>query len=211
MIKVYHTRCEAQFPDAVLSKYMQLLPDEIASKISRKKNWQDAQASLLGKLLLKKGLAEFGLSDDLSKLKYNEFDRPYLQKRLDFNIAHSGPYIVCAFAENQSIGIDIEQIKDVSIADFRNVFHQEEWQILLSSANKKETFFNYWTAKEAIVKAEGKGLNIPANSIRIKGESVRIADSKWHYKEIFIFENAITHLASNKQLEDIRYVPVDFK
>ena len=52
-------------------------------------SWEDRHASLYGKLLLKKGLQDLGQDSSLTNLKFTEYNRPYLEGKLDFNISSS--------------------------------------------------------------------------------------------------------------------------
>jgi len=71
-----------------------------------------------------------------------------LSHTLDFVAAVVAPY---------AIGIDIEEIKDVSIPLKERVASEVEWQ--LAPKNDPTVFFRYWTAKEAVLKAVGHGLS----------------------------------------------------
>jgi 4'-phosphopantetheinyl transferase len=190
---------------------MNLFPVEIKNKINRFKRWQDAQASLLGKVLLKKGLENLYLKSSLSDLKYTKYGRPYLENAVDFNISHSGPYIVCAFSTKGIIGADIEQINPIRIEDFKNIFHIDEWHSISTSSNPYYTFYYYWTAKEAIIKADGRGLNVPLQNLLIKKGIGSIDRVIWYYQTISLFDNTILQIASNKKIEEVTLVELNIK
>jgi len=210
MIIIYYTSSENQLSDAVFSEYLGLFPAEIRNRILKFKRWQDAQAALLGKLLLKKGLDKLCPGYDLSQVKYTAYGRPYLENAPDFNISHSAHYIVCAFSTNGNIGIDIEQVKPVPVDDFINVFSVEEWADIVGSENVHRTFFYYWTAKESILKAEGSGLHIPLKDILIKNGMCSYGQTIWYYKNISLFNDCVLQIASDKNLEDINLVELMF-
>lgn len=85
---------------------------------------------------------------------------------LQFNLSHSGEWIALAVADQCSkVGVDIEYCQrrnDVlSIAD--RYFSAMELTDLFAQApsSQRKCFFDYWTLKEAYIKAQGQGLAIP--------------------------------------------------
>src|SRR4030095_15325835 len=161
MIKLLFSKYRNKLNEVDFFKYLNLFPVEIKNKILRFKRWEDRHASLYGKLLLKKGLEELALDAGLFDLKYTQYGRPYIEHGADFNISHSTSYVVCALSTDGKIGIDIEEIKAIPINDFKEEFSKEEWRMITASDDKYFWFYYYWTAKEAVIKAEGKGLNFP--------------------------------------------------
>ena len=211
MVKIYFISNEFPLPNVDFLNYLNSFPLDIKSKILRFSRWQDAQASLLGKVLLKKGLDDFNLDSNLSKLKYTNYGRPYIEGALDFNIAHSGNYVVCAFSTIGRIGVDIEEVKEVSVGEFKNQFLEEEWNAIINSENIHHSFYAYWTAKEAIIKADGKGLSIPLKNILLKDGKSLLGKAPWHYRAVALADNYIMHIASDYQLLNINSIGLEWK
>lgn len=96
-------------------------------------------------------------------IKTDENHKPFIDnpgRRLYHNISHSGDYILFAFSYCTEPGIDVEEITDKNDIDsICRVFHPTERDILTGSGDHK-LFYRYWTAKEAYVKAVGRGLGI---------------------------------------------------
>jgi 4'-phosphopantetheinyl transferase len=65
------------------------------------------------------------------------------------------------------VGIDLEEIRELAIDDFRDQFTEGEWKTIVSAREPLITFYHYWTAKECIIKADGRGLNLPLASLEI--------------------------------------------
>lgn len=202
MIKLFFSSYVNRLNEADFFKYLNLIPEEIKNRILRLKRWEDRQASLYGKLLLKKGLEELRLDSGLVDLNYTQYGRPYIERNPDFNISHSTGYVVCAISTNGKIGIDIEEIKAIPIDDFKKQFSKEEWNIITTSHDTYFWFYYYWTAKEAVIKAEGKGLNIPLTSITIKNSKTQIEHTIWHIKRIDFDNNYLLHIASDKSIDE---------
>ena len=66
------------------------------------------------------------------------------------------PGCVAAVVSNQRAGIDVEEIRPRSEGIFDLVAGDHEWD--LAGGRSWETFFRYWTAKEAVLKAVGVGI-----------------------------------------------------
>ncbi len=95
------------------------LIDIFNRKIGRYRRLQVRQAALLDKLLLQKCQNKYGFrSNCLSRIVEDEFGRPFVGNRIDFNISHSGGYVLCAITDSGMLGIDIEKIRPISLSDY---------------------------------------------------------------------------------------------
>jgi len=54
------------------------------------------------------------------------------------------------------VGMDLETIRPVSDALLAKVANEEEWKLV--DGHRWNNFFRFWTAKEAVLKAVGKGM-----------------------------------------------------
>lgn len=98
-------------------------------------------------------------------ITYTEYGKPYLENPpfpLYFNISHSGEYVVFAFSRTGDIGVDIEKIdpKNIKKGMEKLIFSEKELAFFnnLPFDQKIEAFYRAWTQKEAILKADGRGL-----------------------------------------------------
>ncbi|MGA8941232.1 MAG: 4'-phosphopantetheinyl transferase superfamily protein [Thermoactinomyces sp.] len=90
---------------------------------------------------------------------------------LEVNISHSGDWVLTALTRDYPIGIDIE--KKVSGDYWKELINlvlsakeRKEWE-KFSDPEKTVAFFQYWTQKEAILKATGDGLTVPMTDLTI--------------------------------------------
>lgn len=210
MIKIYYASLEQPLSNIDFQTKMKLLPLMMQNKILRLRHSVDQQVSLIGKLLLKKGMMDLGFEHLFAQVQYSSYGRPYVDDELDFNISHSGCYVVCAFSVGGSIGIDIEQVRVLDMKDFKRVFHKEEWADIQSAVNRYQVFFDYWTAKESVIKAVGKGMSIPLKSIFVSNKQSIFEDSVWHHKQILLFEHCICQIASDKLIDDVELYEMKF-
>lgn len=63
--------------------------------------------------------------------------------------------IVGGVAAPLSVGLDLETIRPVNEALLARIAGADEWR--LAGGESQKNFFRFWTAKEAVLKAEGKG------------------------------------------------------
>ena len=83
---------------------------------------EDRKRYLFGKLMLRKLLVEYGNSKTiLNNIQIGENSRPYLIGNIDFNISHSGDYVICAISNESKIGIDIEKIIPINVMEIENL------------------------------------------------------------------------------------------
>jgi len=88
-----------------------------------------------------------------------------------FNVAHSGSLAVYAVSREHEVGIDIECIRPLReaediAANFFSKSEQTQW-LSLPAAVKTEAFFNCWVRKEALLKANGKGIGEPLSQVEV--------------------------------------------
>lgn len=91
----------------------------------------------------------------LGELRKDEDDVPCPANGCYWSVSHKSR-CVAAVVSKSSIGIDIEEIRPRSESIFDVVASDEEWS--LSKDRSWYTFFRYWTAKEAALKAVGIGI-----------------------------------------------------
>ncbi|MEO5647148.1 MAG: 4'-phosphopantetheinyl transferase superfamily protein [Chitinophagaceae bacterium] len=176
---------------------MKRIPVQMQEKIRRFHKWQDAQRSLFGNLLLIEGIKSLKLSGyKLEQLSYTAFGRPYLGADVDFNISHSGEYTICAISQINKVGIDIEKIVEIPVADFEEQFSKQEIAAIEKDKSMRY-FYNLWTQKEAFLKAIGKGLQVPLNTVSINDKMINWENKFWYLDEIRLDEHYVSHLCSD--------------
>lgn len=82
--------------------------------------------------------------------------------RLQFNVSHSGDWLVLAVADAVAVGVDLEAERRLPKAALlsRRFLSQPEsdWISGLDEPFRSRQFLKQWTAREALVKARGCGL-----------------------------------------------------
>lgn len=135
-----------------------VLPEADQARAKRYRQPLDAHQFALGRLLLGYALQQNGSSlQALHHLQYGTEGKPYLKKGGAFSIAHSRGVVACAWSKATPLGLDVEVPQSIQRAHFRHCFTPMEWAAIQADASLG-TFYHYWTAKEAVLKAQGWGL-----------------------------------------------------
>lgn len=197
-IIVLHSVIDGALSPRRWAALMALLPLEQARRIERYGRWRDRQAGLFGRLLLREGLMGMGYPTNcLEHLQATDFGRPFLPVAVDFNITHSHEWVMCALAESGRVGIDIEHHRDIALEDFRDHMTPSQLQTIASASDRRAAFFDLWTMKESVVKADGRGLSLPLASIEAV-DGVAIADNRrWTIRRLETAAGYSCHLASD--------------
>jgi len=210
-IQVYWTQVEQPFSDGHFTALLGKLPANMQARMLGYVRWQDRHLGLLGKLLLMKGLAAYGLDAKvLERLEYNPQQKPFLPDGPHFNIAHSGQVVVCALSARQELGIDVEQQRPQSLSDFRRVFSADEWNDIQLASDPQARFFHYWTLKESVIKADGRGMSAPLLDIHISGLQASLSGQQWHLRPLELMPGYSAHLTTNtsKFNVEVQQVPL---
>jgi 4'-phosphopantetheinyl transferase len=158
---------------------------------------------LLTRMLVRTTLSRYADVDPKEwRFGIGERGRPFIDHEgLDFNLSHTEGMIVCLVALIPDIGVDVEFLpRKNDTARVANHFFAPQEQ-----AGLPERFFDYWTLKEAYIKARGKGLALPLDGFwfDIFGEEPmisfdeRIPDdpSLWRFETVALSDQHLCSVA----------------
>ena len=113
---------------------------------------------------------------------------------LRFNLSHSAGLVICALAPDREVGVDVEDLtrRRVDPALVRRYCSPEEIEdIERHGAAWHDRFLQYWTLKEAYLKARGLGISLPLGHVGFRINDGRIdlvfggalagEDARWHF------------------------------
>jgi len=91
--------------------------------------------------------------------------------QISFNFSDSQGYGLLATSQQGELGVDIEAIRDLEDLTglARRSFSDEEFSSLMAlpDEDRLDGFYACWTRKEAIIKADGRGLSLPLDSFSV--------------------------------------------
>lgn len=92
-------------------------------------------------------------------------------RKIEFNLAHSGAHALVAVADVRRVGVDLEHMRQgISMEELaRRYFSKLEVSELMAlpTEQRQLAFFSGWARKEAYIKAHGLGLSLPLDSFDV--------------------------------------------
>jgi 4'-phosphopantetheinyl transferase len=206
MIRVYYTHAVAEnispaSLEAWTAKAAGELPPEKREQILRLIPPQSRFNSALGWQLLKSGFRLSGRADfELSRLLFIGRKKPRWEGNSDFNLSHSESLLACALTDDGQVGIDVEFIRPLKDRErlFEQILSPQE---LLASDMSDNLFFRYWTAKEAVIKAEGSGGVWDMPEVSLQGTQACYKNTLWLLNTLELVPGYAACLACDREQE----------
>ena len=146
---------------------------------------------------------------------YNEHGKPSLGNDSKnnvcyFNLSNAENICVYVFTKDSDPGVDIEKIHAMdnmnSIVEIYFSLSEKIKYFSLSEQNRIKTFFQYWTRKEALLKAIGLGLSYPLDKFDVISNETRNApfyittnhqnsETEWMIQDVNILDGYAAALA----------------
>jgi 4'-phosphopantetheinyl transferase len=150
--------------------YESVLSDDERARSSRYVFEIDRMRSITARGGLRWLLSSYcGVPPDSLRFQQGDYGKPSLHGasiHYEFNVSHSGDYVLIGITTGVHCGVDIEKsrarISEQSIAE--RFFCPREIQWLRQT---EKGFLRLWTLKEAILKAVGHGMSIPLSDVDV--------------------------------------------
>lgn len=162
----------AQVNDAEVQRMLPLVNDQRRAEALHYKHLFGQFACLKSWLMLQGLLKLLGIND--LKMDYNEHGKPFLvyHPEVHFNLSHCKNGIAVV-VDSSPVGIDIESFRSGNLTLIRKTMSPAEAEWIHCSSNPSETFIQYWTKKEAVVKLRGTGITDDLHNI-LDGKGYRL-------------------------------------
>ena len=165
-LKVYLADITPLEDDAVFDEYYREALPVRRDKVDVYKLKKPKCRSLGAGVLLKKALADAGVSAESADIGTLEGGKPVLKSGTDskvfFNLSHSGDRAMCVISDCP-VGCDVETVKENKrVAD--RFFTGSEAKLAAESA---DNFTRIWTLKESFIKTTGEGLGRALDSFSL--------------------------------------------
>ncbi len=172
--------CSAIYDPSLLAGYRELLSAAEVERQQRFRFQRDRHRDLIARALVRTSLSRYAPVKPWQwQFEQGEHGKPRVCEAplaLNFNLSHSHELVVCAVAL-QPVGVDIEysgRHNDV-LAIAERYFSAAESQELfaLPQHQQRDRFFDYWTLKEAYIKARGEGISLGLDNFSFRLPSPR--------------------------------------
>jgi 4'-phosphopantetheinyl transferase len=199
-----------------------LTPEELA-RADRYRFPVPRRRFVIGRAVLRSLLGDYlHLPQSEIELTVNEHGKPYLASAseawLQFNLAHSGDLLLCAFCRKSPIGIDVEAVRPLDAMPFlgRTFLSAAERRLLdtLPSAGRQRALLTACVCKEAYGKGVGSGIGEVQSLVLLTPETIRslldvedawiaTCGSKW---QLYRFEPDSGYIAAFAVMNPVRAV-----
>ncbi len=162
------------------------------------KSYQKNRCSNYGRLIARNICVKWiGMASNLPEIAVDDFGKPYFKdlSGAHFNITHSNLLVAVAISD-MPVGIDAEYIRKYKDSVAKRFFTTAEREKIKTNRD----FFSIWTKKEAFIKWQGKGFQIPLNSF-----DVTKAEQCSNFS-VFETENYIISVCIERKNEEIKLI-----
>ncbi len=213
-----------------MQAFNDLLDPVELDRVKRFRFTQDRERFILGHGLLRSLLGKYLKRDGgLVRMARGPFGKPYLErKELRFNLSDTKDAVLIAFGSKLEIGADIETMtRDVDHkAVSEHYFTGPEIKAMtpppkpssgggrLTEEFSKRRFLEFWTRKEAVLKASGVGIMDDLKALRVDGARntmviaheafAEMAAPEYHVHTFHIGDAHLISVASPKVIAEVR-------
>jgi 4'-phosphopantetheinyl transferase len=206
----------------LLNRYLHLLTTDEVSRQQAFRFRKDRIRYLVTRALVRTVLSQYvPIHPGQWRFGTNRYGKPLLSGcaqnlgRISFNISHTEDVILLALTCTNALGVDIEYVRsNRRYSDLiRNTLCPAEEAIYQTAPSnlRTERFLEYWTLKEAYVKARGLGMAIPFNHISFDLRDERCIKlnihpklndfaSRWQFWQIHARDEHIISLCAERYL-----------
>ncbi len=171
-IHLWLTFCDGAGDEGLHSDYRELLSSAERKQEPRFYFARDRRRYLLTRVLVRTVLSRYlPVSPREWTFAKNAYGRPEAvnveanKAGVSFNISHTHGLIVLAVARRRALGVDVVNLRsrEVSMDIATRYFAPAEVAVLASTPREQRNyrFLEYWSFKEAYVKARGMGFSLP--------------------------------------------------
>ena len=211
-IHIYTSQIESPWPVEVFQKMMQLIPAELQEKVLSEVGWEKQYGSLARKLLLWHGMnvLETDMNDLFECLEYEPSGKPFIVDAPHFSLANDESVAVCALSNHSVLGVDIERQKPVDLSQFREQMTYKEWREIYSHVIPLRRFYEFWTIKESVLKADKMMDRFDLKEIFIDPDVAFCHGNYWYINPIeTTYYGYICHVVSSLPHAEIIYEEID--
>jgi 4'-phosphopantetheinyl transferase len=157
---------------------------------------------------------------------YNEYGKPFLKnnsRNIQFNMSHSYGMVAYVITLNYKVGIDIELYdENLNIQELTDlIFTKAEYKFFTTLKNQEKFrfFYSLWTKKESLIKANGRGLSYPINTIETMiltvDKKIFLANKEnnsgqvWYYFPLEVPQNYSGAIAIEYKINKIIYLEMN--
>lgn len=174
-------RCDVWWarPAAATERLLRMLDDIDRERYAAYRRDTDRHRFLTGRTLIRTIAGErLGIEPEQVKLDSSCFGcgKPHGKPRVvgaagvEVSVSHSGDWVALAITDGAPVGVDVEEVRNAEVSDLARISFsaaEQEAFAAVPEELRRTAFFTYWSRKEAVVKATGKGMSVPMSSLTL--------------------------------------------
>lgn len=189
---------------------LRYIPTSLQARALRYKSDLSAYNYVIARLLLRRGLEDFGMDTDLEQIVIQKNGKPSLSN-IHFNISHSDYQVSCALSKEGKLGLDMEKIKPIQFEDFTTMFSAKEWKSIKNAKDPLQSFYWFWTRKESIIKADGLSLSdLHQIELDVSTDFIVFHGKGWYLQELDLGDGFMGSICSEEEIGEMTVEWVDF-
>ena len=192
---------------AILDGWLAQLPARKREQIGKHRQRANRVQSAAGWCLVEQAMHDLGFAE--FSLEAVDFAGPHKSGSpfpADFNISHSGHLICAAGLAGGRIGIDVEQFRPLKSDVIHKYLSAEQARQCEADPNR---FFDFWTCKEAVVKAHGQEGIARLREVELQNGQAAFAGKTWYLTPLQLAEGYAGHIASDRPTTRLEIEEVD--
>jgi 4'-phosphopantetheinyl transferase len=164
----------AQAPPDTVARLWPLMAAAERTRCLRFVRDDDRRAFAITRALVRRTLSLYGPTAPADwRFVTNAHECPFVEPAqagspaLHFNVSHTQGLVALAVSRGHRLGVDVERVTRVvtdGVAERHFAPAEVRDLVALPEADQATAFFEYWTLKEAYIKARGMGLALPLDA-----------------------------------------------
>jgi len=146
-----------------------------------------------------------GVAMEGLEFTYSDFGKPSLLNHdVHFNLSHSRGMVAFVWSRSNPVGIDVEHLghHDYDEGVAKMVLSDAELCEVNAVKDRQRTFLKFWTMKEAVAKAEGKGINMDFRQLVSINAQVAIESTEWKVDHYYPSPKHVAAVATSVSFDD---------
>lgn len=199
------------WPNERMAAALRRLPERMVREMRRRRRPEDRQAWILGRLLVRLALETLGVEADLAAWRRDRFGRPFLAGcPADCSVSHADGLVVAAACLDGRLGVDVEAVAPLPLESLDAAFTSGEMADILAAGDRTRRALELWTAKEAAIKADGRGLSLDPGRIDARGKTIRVGEGVWNISRCDVLPHGLCAVATNRPDPILDSIQADF-
>ena len=202
----------AQIDAIRVQQWLSALSSQKRASIQRLIHYHNRVTSLAGLRLLSLCAQDEGIKDfKLCDVQYPDTGKPFWKNNkdfFDFNISHSGNLILITGSTTLKVGVDVEQIRQLTCLNIKRVMSAAE---LAEIQQTPMLFFDLWSKKEAVVKAADTVGLARMSDVSLKQNMAVLDEKQWFLKSINLDEQYAVNMATSQAVDELIVKQVQIK